>query len=156
MSLILPTWTPPTADDFPRFYRSVWRRQTLPWHHELAERLCTTDTWPSRIDGPEIEAILDIALYWIAVDADRTPSRRRAPDRVVWLTDARGGVARPLEALRAPHARPRAGDLERIAARLRSRGAPRVHISAIREVGRLERGMLLVLGEGPVACSLLP
>lgn len=156
MSILASALAPPTADEFAVWHVAVWGRAPMAWQDDLAERVCTTDTWPPLLDVPQPVGVLDVALYWQALDADRPERRRRAPGRIVWLTErpevARAHVTAIQQALRTD----RDPILRRVGLRLAHRGRSQVRIASVEGVGPLDRDMLLLLDGRPMACALLP
>ena len=78
---------------FPEFYRAVNRRRDpFPWQARLAERVARTEQWPPEIGVPTglgKTACLDIAVWWLASQADRAPLCRTAPTRIWWVVNRR-------------------------------------------------------------------
>ncbi len=82
----------PTMPSFPEFYREVYRREPFPWQVRLAESVAKTEGWPSEIGVPTglgKTACLDIAIWWLASQANRAPSERSAPTRIWWVVNRR-------------------------------------------------------------------
>ena len=82
----------PTMPTFPQFYREVYWREPFPWQVRLAESVVETEGWPSEIGVPTglgKTACLDIAIWWLASQADRAPSERTAPTRIWWVVNRR-------------------------------------------------------------------
>lgn len=76
---------------FAEFYTEVHDRQPLPWQVRLAE-LAAQGSWPAEIGVPTglgKTACLDIAVWALASQADRTPQERTAPTRVWYVVDRR-------------------------------------------------------------------
>ena len=81
----------PTAT-FVDFYQAINRRPPLPWQTRLAERVSETGDWPAEIGVPTgmgKTACLDIAVWWLASQAEREPSHRTAPTRIWWVVNRR-------------------------------------------------------------------
>ena len=83
---------------FIEFYRAINRaiygraRDPFPWQARLATRVAATEEWPEEIGVPTglgKTACLDIAVWWLASQADRAPARRTAPTRIWWLVNRR-------------------------------------------------------------------
>ena len=78
---------------FPEFYLAVTGREPFPWQKRLAERVATPDKqWPAEISIPTglgKTACLDIAVWWLASQADRPPETRTAPTRIWWVVNRR-------------------------------------------------------------------
>ena len=79
----------PTFDDF---YRAVNGRPPFPWQTRLAAKVAKDERWPGEIGVPTgagKTACLDIAVWWLASQADREPARRTAPTRIWWVVNRR-------------------------------------------------------------------
>ena len=77
---------------FPEFYRAINGRDPFPWQARLAEQVATTERWPEEIGVPTglgKTACLEIAVWWLASQADRTPGERIAPTRIWWVVNRR-------------------------------------------------------------------
>lgn len=77
---------------FPAFYRAVNGRDPFPWQARLANRLATDGTWPDEIGVPTgmgKTACLEIAVWWLASQADLPPEERTAPTRIWWVVNRR-------------------------------------------------------------------
>ena len=81
-------WLFPTFD---QFYRAINGRDPFPWQARLAEEVARTETWPSVgvQTGLGKTACLDIAVWWLASQADRPPAERTAPTRIWWVVNRR-------------------------------------------------------------------
>lgn len=82
----------PDAPPFARFYRAVNGRDPFPWQSRLADQVATTEGWPEEVGVPTglgKTACLDIAVWWLASQADREPATRTAPTRIWWLVNRR-------------------------------------------------------------------
>ena len=82
----------PPMPDFPSFYRAINGREPFPWQARLAEQVEGTGEWPTEIGVPTglgKTACLDIAVWWLASQADRTPTSRSAPTRIWWVVNRR-------------------------------------------------------------------
>lgn len=124
----------PPLPAFADFYRALNRRDAFPWQVRLAEEVARCEGWPSEIGvqtGLGKTACLDIAVWWLASQADREPCRRTAPTRIWWVVNRRLLVDSTAEhakaianALRDPDTvKPDAAAreaIERVTARLRS------------------------------------
>ena len=80
--------TPAFAD----FYRAINGRDPFPWQSRLADQVAETETWPAEVGVPTglgKTACLDIAVWWLASQADRPPADRTAPTRIWWLVNRR-------------------------------------------------------------------
>ena len=77
---------------FAEFYRAINRRDPFPWQSRLAAQVAASERWPAEVGVPTglgKTACLDIAVWWLASQADRTPARRTAPTRIWWLVNRR-------------------------------------------------------------------
>lgn len=81
------------APSFERFYRAANAgRSPFPWQARLAERLRRGEGWPSEIGVPTSlgkTSCIDVAVWWLAYEADRNPKERTAPTRIWWLVNRR-------------------------------------------------------------------
>lgn len=121
---------------FAAFHEAVHRRPPLPWQARLAKQVAQTGAWPIEVEIPTglgKTACLDIAVWWLASQADRPPAARTAPTRTWWLVHRRVLVDSTAEharavgrALRDPAAAGISGDaatiVRAVADRLRSVG----------------------------------
>ena len=77
---------------FADFYRAVHKRSPFPWQARLARWIAETGEWPPEIGVPTgmgKTACLDIAVWWLASQADREPAQRTAPTRIWWVVNRR-------------------------------------------------------------------
>lgn len=76
---------------FALFYQAVHGRAPFPWQVRLAEEVARTETWrPVGVQtGLGKTACLDIAVWWLASQADRPPAERTAPTRIWWVVNRR-------------------------------------------------------------------
>ena len=67
------------------------RRDPFPWQARLAEEVARTGEWrPVGVQtGLGKTACLDIAVWWLASQADRSPAQRDAPTRIWWVVNRR-------------------------------------------------------------------
>ena len=82
---------PPTPA-FAEFYRAINDRDPFPWQSRLAAHVAATEQWPAEVGVPTglgKTACLDIAIWWLASQADRAPAARTAPTRIWWLVNRR-------------------------------------------------------------------
>lgn len=78
--------------DFGEFYRAINGRDPFPWQSRLAHRVAGSECWPTEVGVPTglgKTACLDIAVWWLASQADRSPAARTAPTRIWWLVNRR-------------------------------------------------------------------
>lgn len=91
-----------TVVDIPRFedfYRAANTdplrnagRPPFPWQSRLAARLARGEGWPQEIGVPTglgKTSCIDVAVWWLACEADREPGDRTAPTRIWWLVNRR-------------------------------------------------------------------
>jgi len=84
MTTLLPT--------FPAFYRAINGRNPFPWQTRLAKEVAANESWPDEIGVPTgmgKTACLEIAIWWVASQADRAPEKRTAPTRIWWVVNRR-------------------------------------------------------------------
>lgn len=77
---------------FDAFYRALHGRPPFPWQARLARRLDGGEGWPTEIGVPTglgKTACLDIAIWWLASQADQPADARTAPTRIWWLVNRR-------------------------------------------------------------------
>ena len=83
---------PAPMPTFAEFYRALNGRDPFPWQKRLAERVAATKQWPAEVGVPTglgKTACLDIAVWWLASQADRPPAKRTAPTRIWWVVNRR-------------------------------------------------------------------
>ena len=82
---------PPTPT-FTEFYQAINGHPPFPWQSRLAALVAETESWPAEVGvqtGLGKTACLDIAVWWLASQADRCPAERTAPTRIWWLVNRR-------------------------------------------------------------------
>ncbi len=82
----------PQLPTFAEFYGAINGRDPFPWQARLAAEVARTEQWPAEIGVPTglgKTACLDIAIWWLAAQADRTPALRTAPTRIWWVVNRR-------------------------------------------------------------------
>ena len=82
----------PPLPPFPDFYRAVNGREPFPWQSRPAEKVRREERWPAEIGVPTglgKTACLDIAVWWLASQADRALKHRTAPTRIWWVVNRR-------------------------------------------------------------------
>ncbi|WP_299439708.1 type I-U CRISPR-associated helicase/endonuclease Cas3 [uncultured Rhodospira sp.] len=80
-----------TADDFAEVFTTIHGVPPFPWQERLARQVAKTGDWPSALDlptGSGKTAALDIALFHLALQADRGAART-APVRIAFVVDRR-------------------------------------------------------------------
>ena len=152
---------PTPMPTFPEFYRALTAaltngkdaRDPFPWQTRLAETVATTEQWLDEVGVPTglgKTTCLDIAVWWLASQADRAPVDRTAPTRIWWVVNRRLLVDSTAEhaeaianALRDPDSSSLAGPARKVIAsvahRLRSLSADPA--AAPLEVIRLRGGI---------------
>lgn len=79
------------SDDFQLFFRKLNNVEPFPWQIRLAKQVIEKG-WPKSIAIPTSSgktAIIDIALYSMAVDSMKSPQERSAPVRIFFVVDRR-------------------------------------------------------------------
>ena len=82
----------PSIPGFTDFYRAINRREPFPWQARLAAQVAKDEQWPAEVGVPTglgKTACLDIAVWWLASQADRAPQDRTAPTRIWWVVNRR-------------------------------------------------------------------
>ena len=78
---------------FAEFYQACNKgREPFPWQDRLANSVAETGAWPAEIGVPTglgKTSCLDIAVWWLASQADREPAARTAPTRIWWVVNRR-------------------------------------------------------------------
>lgn len=80
-----------SADDFSAFFEEVNGHPPFPWQRRLLRLLAEDGSWPSVLDlptGSGKTAAIDIAVFHLALEADRGEARR-APVRIAFVVDRR-------------------------------------------------------------------
>lgn len=144
---------------FPQFYEALNGRIPFPWQSRLAQQVAQEQRWPTEIGVPTglgKTACLDIAVWWLASQADWPPRERTAPTRIWWLVnrrllvDSTADHARRLnDALRDSSAPP----LRTVGERLRSLAA--TQSSSPIDVVRLRGGVEAQLPADPSKPAIL-
>jgi len=79
----------PSFDDF---YEALNERSPFPWQSRLGSQVTEDGAWPKEVGVPTglgKTACLEIALWWLACQAEREPSERTAPTRIWWIVNRR-------------------------------------------------------------------
>ena len=82
----------PPMPTFAEFYLAINERDPFPWQRRLAKQVATTEQWPAEVGVPTglgKTSCLDIAVWWLASQADRKPKKRTAPTRIWWVINRR-------------------------------------------------------------------
>lgn len=80
-----------SAADFTAFFREIHGHEPFPWQKRLLEHVATNGEWPGVLDlptGSGKTAAIDIAVFHLALEADRNGARR-APVRIAFVVDRR-------------------------------------------------------------------
>lgn len=79
-----------TPTDFSAFFEEIHEQAPFPWQQRLASRIAEQGVWPRLAlpTGSGKTAAIDIAVFHLALEADRGP-RRRAPVRIAFVVDRR-------------------------------------------------------------------
>ncbi|MCY3487167.1 MAG: type I-U CRISPR-associated helicase/endonuclease Cas3 [Bacteroidetes bacterium] len=86
------TYLPSGMPTFREFYKAINQREPFPWQSRLADHIASTGKWYKEIGVPTglgKTACLDIAVWWLAMQADFTPIERIAPTRIWWVVNRR-------------------------------------------------------------------
>lgn len=87
------TGASPAMPSFDEFYAAVnGGRDPFPWQRRLAAQVRDIGCWPSEIGIPTglgKTACLDVAIWWLAAEADKSPQDRVAPTRIWWVVNRR-------------------------------------------------------------------
>ncbi len=78
--------------EFEVFYEAVNGCKPFPWQARLADTVAKTDRWPEEVGVPTglgKTSCLDVAIWWLASQADRPPAERTAPTRIWWVVNRR-------------------------------------------------------------------
>ena len=98
--------------------------RAVPWQARLADQVARDEKWPVEIGVPTglgKTACLDIAVWWLASQADRRPERRTAPTRIWWLVNRRllvDSTAEHAKAIRRALQNPQAAGIDGEAAQV--------------------------------------
>lgn len=78
--------------DFDDFFERLHGYPPFPWQSRLARQVAENGVWPSVLDLPTSAgktSALDIALFHLALEADKNPRERQAPRRIFFVVDRR-------------------------------------------------------------------
>lgn len=120
-----------SIEQFAEFFRQVHDKQDpFPWQERLARQVWTDRTWPKTLDLPTAAgktAVLEIAVFLLALESTVPPAERKFPVRLVFVVDRRVIVDQAAERAaiiaRQLH-NPTDGLLAAVAAKLRLRTGP--------------------------------
>ena len=77
---------------FGEFYEALNGWPPFPWQARLARQVAEEEKWPSEVGVPTglgKTACLEVAIWWLASQAERAPTKRSAPTRIWWLVNRR-------------------------------------------------------------------
>lgn len=80
------------VSDFGTFFEAVHGHEPFSWQRDLAERVCSTDGWPAALDVPTglgKTAVLDVAVFALALQAELAAEERSARTRTFLVVDRR-------------------------------------------------------------------
>jgi len=147
-----------TRDDFSPVFRAIHHVDPYAWQCRLLEHVCASGRWPPVIAAPTgtgKTAVLDIALFHLALEAGAAP--RRAPMRIVLAVDRRVIVDQAYErAQRIAKALERTSDgpVAALARRLASFSGNRpVHVAELRGGMPLEREWARRVDQPTILCT---
>lgn len=81
-----------STTDFPAFFAAVHDQEPFAWQVELAERACSDAGWPAALDVPTglgKTAVLDVAVFALALQAELPATERTARTRTFLVVDRR-------------------------------------------------------------------
>lgn len=84
--------TPLAVDDFVPFFKAVHGYEPFDWQMELVRRVIGGEGWPEGVDVPTglgKTAVIDIAVFALAVQAGLSPQERTAATRTFVVVDRR-------------------------------------------------------------------
>ncbi|CAN5397755.1 hypothetical protein BH24ACT9_BH24ACT9_11910 [soil metagenome] len=79
-------------EDFAEFFHAIHGHEPFTWQRDLLNEVHEQRSWPELIDVPTgggKTAVLDVALFALALDTANPPDRRWAPRRIVMVVDRR-------------------------------------------------------------------
>lgn len=80
------------VSDFPAYFQALWGRPPFPWQTRLLVEVAESGKWPKILDlptGSGKTAALDIAVFWLALDAQKPAAQRQAPRRIFLIVNRR-------------------------------------------------------------------
>jgi CRISPR-associated endonuclease/helicase Cas3 len=86
--------------DFGEYFKAIHEHEPFPWQTRLLEHVVREGRWPELLDlptGSGKTAVIDIALFSLALDASRPPDERSVPRRIVMVVDRRTVVDQGFE-----------------------------------------------------------
>lgn len=81
-----------SVEDFGEFFSTIHGFQPFPWQLRLVRQIDQHRRWPDRFDlptGSGKTAVVDVALFLLALDMQRSPEQRWCPRRVAFVVDRR-------------------------------------------------------------------
>jgi CRISPR-associated endonuclease/helicase Cas3 len=79
------------ANNFKQFFEELYGFRPFPWQNDLMRRIAEQG-WPTTIDLPTSAGkttTIDMALFHLALEADKPPQERKAPIRIFFVVDRR-------------------------------------------------------------------
>src|SRR6185437_9150474 len=79
-------------EDFDAFFRALYEYSPFPWQSRLARQVARDGCWPSVLSIPTSAgktAVIDIAVFMLALQAGRKDTDRTAPLRISFVIDRR-------------------------------------------------------------------
>jgi CRISPR-associated endonuclease/helicase Cas3 len=86
--------------DFAAYFEAVHEHRPFPWQERLLAQVASDGRWPSLLDlptGTGKTAAIDVAVFHLALDAERPSAERSAPRRIVMVVDRRTVVDQAFE-----------------------------------------------------------
>ncbi|MDE0007225.1 MAG: hypothetical protein OXS50_02990, partial [Gammaproteobacteria bacterium] len=84
--------TPPLPE-FAEFFHAAHGHAPTPWQMQLADRVAGERRWPEEFvvaDGAGKLGCIDVAVWWLALEAARPAAERAAPTRIWWVDEEPG------------------------------------------------------------------
>src|SRR5262245_40767182 len=130
---------PLNAEHFGDFFEQIHGQQPFPWQARLVREIVAQDgSWRPLLNLPTAAgktAVIDIAVFLLALDADKPAEQRRAPMRIFFVIDRRIVVDeayRRAEKIANALRDPKGDVVGAVADRLRLFSAIPLHVAALR------------------------
>lgn len=126
------------AEDFDSFFRALNEYAPFPWQSRLARQVARDGCWPSVLSIPTSAgktAVIDIAVFMLALQAGRKEMERTAPLRIFFVIDRRIVVDEAFDRARKIRERlysSEAGILGEVAGRLKYFGNDPLYVAVMR------------------------
>jgi CRISPR-associated endonuclease/helicase Cas3 len=81
-----------TADNFADYFARLHGHKPFPWQSRLAQQVIESGRWPDTLVLPTAAgktAAIDVAVFALALDAQKPAAERRAPTRIFFVIDRR-------------------------------------------------------------------